>query len=487
MTDVLDRAKWDRRIYSSGWSDGSGEPIEVTDKATDERLAVVGAASPADVRRSAEAASADQPDWAETPGKDRARILRAAATILERREGEISELLVRETGSIAPKAAWEINYAIERLHATAGLCIQPYGELVAPAERGQLSIAQRVALGVVGQITPWNAPLALALRALAPAIAVGNAVLLKPDPQTPISGGLLLAEVFEEAGLPNGLIHVLPGGAEVGEAILLDPAVAMVTFTGSTRVGRRVGELAGGALKKVSLELGGNNAFIVLEDADVEAASSAGSFGSYFHQGQICMTAGRHLVHESVADEYREAIARRARALPVGNPHTDEVAIGPMINARQLARVDEIIEVSTAAGARVIAGGSHDGRYYAPTVLDGVAPDMPAFTEEIFGPVAPITTFASDDEALELANRTEYGLSAAIQTSNPARGLALARRLRAGMVHVNDQTVMDEPNAPVGGMGTSGNGGRFGSMAEWDEFTQWQWVTLRETTKSYPF
>jgi benzaldehyde dehydrogenase (NAD) len=487
MAGLLEQTEWEGRIYSGGFTEGSGGRLEVSDKATDEVLAVVGAASPADVRRAAEVARDAQTEWALTPGKERAGVLRRAAALLGERAEEVTSWIVRETGSIGPKAGWELEYAIERLHATAALCIQPYGELVAPAERGQTSIAQRLPVGVVGQITPWNAPLALALRALAPALALGNAVVLKPDPQTPICGGLLLASILEQAGLPEGLVHVLPGGAETGEAIVTDPLVAMVTFTGSSRVGRRVGQLAGGALKKVSLELGGNNAIIVLDDADVEAASSAGSFGSFFHQGQICMTAGRHLVHEPVADAYREALARRARALPVGNPHTDEVAIGPMINDRQLERVERIVAETTAAGARILAGGTRDGRYYPATVLDAVAPDTPAFTEEIFGPVAPITTFASEEEAIELANRTEYGLVAAIQTGNPARGLALARGLHAGMIHINDQTIADEPNAPLGGVGASGNGGRFGSMAEWDEFTQWQWVTIRDTPKTYPF
>jgi benzaldehyde dehydrogenase (NAD) len=487
MTGLLEQTEWEGRIYSGGWTEGSGGRLEVSDKATDEVLAVVGAASPADVRRAVEVARDAQPEWALTPGKERAGVLRRAAALLGEHAEEMTNWIVRETGSIGPKAGWELDYAIERLHATAGLCIQPYGELIAPAERGQTSIAQRLPVGVVGEITPWNAPLALALRALAPALALGNAVVLKPDPQTPICGGLLLASILEQAGLPEGLVHVLPGGAETGEAIVTDPLVAMVTFTGSSRVGRRVGQLAGRALKKVSLELGGNNAIIVLDDADVEAASSAGSFGSFFHQGQICMTAGRHLVHEPVADAYREALARRARALPVGNPHTDEVAIGPMINDRQLERVERIVAETTAAGARILAGGTREGRYYPATVLDAVAPDTPAFTEEIFGPVAPITTFASDEEAIELANRTEYGLVAAIQTGNPARGLALARRLHAGMIHINDQTIADEPNAPLGGVGASGNGGRFGSMAEWDEFTQWQWVTVRDTPNTYPF
>ena len=487
MTKVLEAASWQGRIFSGGWTAGGGAALEVLDKATDEVLAVVGSAAPEDVRRAGELATRAQRGWAPTPGKEKARILRRAAALLEERTEELTDWILRETGGIRPKAAFEINYAIDRLYATSALCTQSHGELVAPADPEQTSIAQRVPVGVVGQITPWNAPLALGMRALAPALALGNAVLLKPDPQTPVSGGFLIAEILEEAGLPEGLVHVLPGGPEIGESVVLDPSVTMVTFTGSSRVGRRVGELAGGALKRVSLELGGNNAIVILDDADIEVASSAGSFGSFFHQGQICMTAGRHLVHERVAAEYREAIARRARALPVGDPFTEEVAVGPMINRRQLDRVEEIVRGTEAAGAQVVAGGTHDGRYYQPTVIDGVRPEMPAFTEEIFGPVAPITIFSSDEEAIELVNRTEYGLSAAIQTRNPSRGLAIARRLRVGMVHVNDQTIADEPNAPVGGFGSSGNGGRFGSQAEWDEFTQWQWVTLRDRQREYPF
>src|SRR5712691_10798015 len=474
MTKVLEAARWEGRIFSGGWTTGAGGAIEVLDKATDEVLAVVGSAAPDDVRRAGETATRAQRVWALMPGKEKARILRRAADLFEERTDEITEWILRETGGIRPKA-------------TSALCTQPYGELIAPTDPDQTSIAQRVPIGVVGAITPWNAPLALGMRALAPALALGNAVLLKPDPQTPVSGGFLIAEILQAAGLPEGLFHVLPGGAETGEALVLDRSVTMVTFTGSSLVGRRVGQLAGGALKKVSLELGGNNAIVILDDADVEVASSAGSFGSFFHQGQICMSAGRHLVHERVAEEYREAIARRARALPVGDPFTEEVAVGPMINHRQLERVEEIVRGTEAAGARVVAGGTHDGRYYQPTVIDGVLPDMPAFTEEIFGPVAPITIFSSDDEAIELVNRSEYGLSAAISTSNPSRGLAIARRLRVGMVHINDQTIADEPNAPLGGFGISGNGGRFGSQAEWDEFTQWQWVTLRDKQREYPF
>jgi benzaldehyde dehydrogenase (NAD) len=263
--------------------------------------------------------------------------------------------------------------------------------------------------------------------------------------------------------------------------------VAMVSFTGSTATGRRVGELAGRHLKKVSLELGGNNAFIVLDDADVAVAASAGAWGSYLHQGQICLTAGRHLVHEAIADRYAKALCERAQALKVGNPAAEDVALGPIINQRQLDRVDRIVRDTVAAGARVRTGGTHDGLFYRKTVLEGVEPTMRAFTDEIFGPVAPITTFSTDEEVVELANRTEYGLVAGIHTRTMARGLRIANRLRTAMVHVNDQTVNDEAHVPFGGMGASGLGGRSGGEANLEEFTERRWIGIQRTAVEYPY
>jgi benzaldehyde dehydrogenase (NAD) len=263
--------------------------------------------------------------------------------------------------------------------------------------------------------------------------------------------------------------------------------VAMVAFTGSTAVGRKVGAAAGGSLKRVSLELGGNNALIVLDDADLEVASSAGAWGAFLHQGQVCMTAGRHIVLESVADEYLERLAKRADGLPVGDPFTEQVALGPLINERQLANVDRIVSETVAAGAEVRAGGTHDRLFYRPTVLAGVTAAMPAFREEIFGPVAPVVVVRDEDEAVAVANDTEYGLVAAVQTGSVSRGQTLARRLRTGIVHINDQTLNNDAYAPFGGTGASGNGARFGSQSSWDEFTQWQWVTSREEAHGFPF
>jgi benzaldehyde dehydrogenase (NAD) len=234
------------------------------------------------------------------------------------------------------------------------------------------------------------------------------------------------------------------------------------------------------------LELGGNSPLVVLDDADIEAASSAGAWGSFLHQGQICIAVSRHLVHESIVDAYTAALVERAEHLPVGNPATEEVALGPIINERQVQRVQRIVDETVGQGAKLLTGGTHDGLFYRPTVLGGVERTMTAFKEEIFGPVAPITTFADDAEAVELANGTEYGLAAAVQGSRE-RAAAVAEQLHAGMVHINDQTVNEEPPAPFGGLGCSSNGGHFGGVANLDLWTEWQWVTARDAATPFPF
>jgi benzaldehyde dehydrogenase (NAD) len=335
--------------------------------------------------------------------------------------------------------------------------------------------------------TPGTFPIVRAMRSRGPALARGNAVVLKSDPNTPVSGGVLIARVFEEAGLPEGVLHVLGGGAEVGQAIVEDPSIRMISFTGSTKTGRIVGEAAGRGLKRIVLELGGNSPLIVLADADVEAASSAGAWGSFLHQGQICLAVSRHLVHESIAEDYLAALAARAEHLPIGNPATTEVALGPIINEKQVERVQRIVDESVAAGASAMVGGTHDGLFYPATVLRDVRPEMAAFREEIFGPVAPVTVFSSDEEAVELANSTEYGLSAAVQSGSQANAAEVAECLQAGMVHINDQTVNEEPPAPFGGFKASSNGGHFGGVSQLELWTEWQWMTSREKAEPFPF
>ncbi|WP_067608958.1 aldehyde dehydrogenase family protein [Nocardiopsis listeri] len=459
---------------------------DVVEPATGEVLGSVGTADADDVRAAVTAAAAAQPGWAATAPAERGAILRRAAQFLERHSDDVVEWLVRESGSVPGKARYELGSVLDELWAAAALPTEPHGDLL-PDSPGRLSFARRQPLGVVAVISPWNVPLLLGMRALAPALALGNAVVLKPDENTPFSGGRVTEEIFAAAGLPEDVLRVVPGGAEAGRALVAAEEVSMVAFTGSTSVGRLIGAEAGGALKRVSLELGGNNAFVVLDDADVDAAVSAGAFGSFFHQGQVCMAAGRHIVLASVAEEYVEKLAARAERLTAGDPWRERADLGPIINAAQLERVDRIVRETIAAGADLRAGGTHRGPFYRPTVLAGVKPDMPAVTEEIFGPVAPVLVAADEDEAVALANRTEYGLTAAVQTGSAERGLALAERLSTGIVHVNGHTIDDNAFVPFGGRGASGNGSRHGARQSWEEFTQWRWLTVRSSAVASAF
>jgi benzaldehyde dehydrogenase (NAD) len=323
---------------------------------------------------------------------------------------------------------------------------------------------------------------------VAPALALGNSVLLKPDPRTSVTGGVLFAQLFAEAGLPDGVLHVLPGGVDTGEALVTEPMVRVVAFTGSTRAGRAVAQLAAQHLKRVHLELGGNSALLVLDDVDPDAASSVGAWGSFAHQGQVCMTAGRHLVQSGIADEYVAALAARADHLPVGDPTTGQVALGPVIDAGQRDKIHAMVTASVDEGARLAAGGTYEDLYYRPTVLDNVPLTSTAYSEEIFGPVAPVVRIDSVDDAIRLARETSYGLSLGILTRDVMRGLEIAEQIPSGLVHINDQTVNDEATIPFGGVLDSGTGGRLGgAAANIEAFTDTQWVTVRGTLPQYPF
>jgi benzaldehyde dehydrogenase (NAD) len=486
VESLLDESQWTGKIYSNGWVDGPTQ-IETIEPATGEVLATAGGGDAASIARAAASAAKAQRAWAATPFADRAAIVRRAGELMEQHRAELIHWLIRESGAIPPKADHEISASIGQLDTAAALTSEPLEVELPSMTPGRTSTARRAPLGVVGVITPWNFPYVLAMRSLGGALALGNAVVLKPDANTPVTGGVVIARLFEEAGLPEGVLHVIPGAGDVGQALVEDPHVRMISFTGSTATGRLVGEAAGRMLKRTLLEMGGNSPLVVLEDADITAASSAGAWGSFLHQGQICLSVSRHLVHESIVDDYTKALAERAGHLPVGNPATDEVALGPIINEKQLARVRRIVDESVEQGAKVIVGGTNDGLFFTPTVLGDVTREMPAFAEEIFGPVAPVISFRDDAEAVELANATEYGLSAAVQSGSVERASAIADQLRAGMVHINDQTVNEEPPAPFGGIGCSSNGGHFGGVANLELWTEWQWLTSREKAEPFPF
>ena len=473
-----------RRLTASPYDGGGTSPV--VEPATGAELAAIGVASVEDVARAAAAAAAAQKDWAARPPEERAAVLRKAGLLWQEHATEIEEWIVRETGSIPPKAQLETHIAANECFEASALPSYPHGDVLTSNDQ-RWSFARRFPVGVVSVIAPFNFPLILSIRAVAPALALGNAVLLKPDLRTAVSGGVSIVRIFDEAGLPEGLLHLLPGGVEIGEAVVTAPEVKVVAFTGSTAAGRAVGALAGRELKRVHLELGGNNALIVLPGADLAAAASAGAFGSFMHQGQICMTTGRHLVHESLAEDYLAALGEKASHLPVGDPHTGQVALGPIIDQKQLDRIDGIVKGSVEKGARLVAGGTHEGLFYSPTVLGDLTDDTPAWAEEVFGPVAPVRSFSTLDEAVALATANSYGLSLGI-LGDVGTAMDLADRIPSGKIHINEQTVSDEANAPFGGVGWSGNGSRIGGLeTNLDAFTDVQWLTMRSTIAPYPF
>ena len=459
---------------------------DVIEPATGQVMCKVGVANAQDMTVAITAAAAVQKAWVAVPPREKADVFRRAAALFQQHFDELALYATRETGAILPKGQHEIREAITICNLAAAMPLQSQGHVL-PSVQGRISMARRVPHGVVGVISPFNFPLILTIRAVAPALAAGNAVVIKPDTRTPVTGGLMIARIFAEAGLPKDLLQVLPGDAEAGEALVVDPLVPMIAFTGSPAVGRRIGELAGRHLKKVSLELGGANNLIILDDADLDIAASNAAWGAYLHQGQICMASNRILVHESIAAELTQRLVMKATHLPVGDGATGQVALGPLIDAKQRDRVHAMVQDSVKAGAKLEAGGTFDGLFYKPTVLSGVKPGIRVFDEETFGPVANIITYKTDEEAIALANNHTGSLASAVISKSVGRAMAIGQQLKSGMVHINDQTVNDDCVNPFGGPGIAGNGTSVGGPADWEEYTQWQWITIKDTAPMFPF
>ncbi|WP_284262608.1 aldehyde dehydrogenase family protein [Roseicyclus amphidinii] len=488
LAEFLDQSVWTGKVYIDGWNDGTGGTEAVTAPADGALVGTIGRATARDLARAAASAAAAQPAWEATAPEERAAILNRAADILQANADELIPWIIRESGSIPPKAGIEIEHSAGFLRAAAEAALEPR-VLALKSVDGREAEEQliRVAHGVVGVISPFNFPLILSIRAIAAALATGNAVVHKPDPRTPISGGVMIARAFEDAGLPSGLLHIVPGGAEVGAAMCADPNIAMVSFTGSPEVGSRVGEACGRNLKKVQLELGGKNALIVMDDADLDIAASNAAWGTWLHQGQICMATGLILAPVAKAAMLAEMLATKAHHLPVGNPAMDACALGPLIVEAEAKRIEAIVEDAVAKGATLHVGGKAKGTMFPATVLSGVKPGMRAFEEEIFGPVAVVVAYTDEAQAVELANMSDFGLVGSVIGSDVARAKALGMRLKVGHLHINDQTVTASPIAPFGGRGRSGNGSRISGPAIWEEFTQYVWVTTKPAATPYPF
>jgi acyl-CoA reductase-like NAD-dependent aldehyde dehydrogenase len=368
------------------------------------------------------------------------------------------------------------------LRQAAALGYAPLGQIIPSDHPGTLAMGLRKPVGVVAAIAPWNAALILSARSIAAPLALGNTVVLKPSEFSPVAGGLLWGEVFAAAGLPAGILNIVthaPGeAAPIGDELVENPAVRRINFTGSTETGRRLAEAAGRHLKRVVLELGGLNPMIVLDDADLDYAVNASTFGAFLHQGQICMSARRIYVERGIADAFTTRLAEKARTLKVGNPAEHDTIIGPLINESALSMVSGRVDDAVAKGAKVLAGGEAVGPCYQATVITDVPADSDFAKFETFGPVVAVEVVDSAEDAVARANDTAYGLSAGIFTSDTDRGFQLAQRIDSGIVHVNDQSVGDEPQMPFGGVKDSG-WGRFGGQAVVEEFTELRWITVQ--------
>lgn len=471
-----------RRLFIDGEFVGSdGDTLPVTDKASGAVIGESVVATDRDVDRAVAGAVAAQREWYATPATERAAILRRGGAILERETGRFQDILIREGGAVGPKAHGEIGASVIEFFQAAELATTPLGEIIPSGQRGRVNIVERRPVGVVGLITAWNAPVHIAMRVLAPALALGNAVVLKPAPETPFTGGLMLAEVLAEAGLPSGVVQVLTGGP-AGAALVTHPQVDMIHFTGSEDTGRRINVAAAPLLKRVALELGGNNASIVLADADVALAARCGAGSSFGHQGQVCIATGRHIVLADVAHEYIAALSAEAAKLTVGDPYTSQVDLGPMVSTRQVDKALAMVASSVDLGARVVQGGTADSVFLRPTVVDRVRPGMPLHDEEVFAPIAPVTVVDSVDEALKIVNGTRFGLSTSVFSRDLDKAWNVADRVRSGMVHVNDGTAMHESHVPFGGTAASGLGDDLGGRANIDLLTERRWTSLQRNT-----
>src|SRR5216110_794620 len=460
-----------RQFIGGKWVPASnGATYDDHDPFNGDTVATIPASNREDARKAVEAAASAFPAWWKTPPGEKQRLFLKAADILERRQMEVVGLLASETGCTFGFGMFQTIFTPNLLRQVASLPYQPTGEILPADLPGAFYMGIRQPVGVVAGLAPWNAPLILSLRAIAAAI--------------------VYAEIFEEAGFPAGVFNVVthaPGQAEpVVDEFMENPKVRRISFTGSTKTGRLLAQKAARNLKRMVLELSGQNPLIVLADADLEYAVNATAFGTFLHQGQICMSARKIIVERPIAKEFTERLIAKTKSLKVGSPAEMDTIIGPLINKQALDQVRSRVDEAVSHGAKVLTGGKAQGACYEPTLLSDVPADVTMSRDETFGPVATITVVDDADEAVKLANETTYGLAAGILTRDADRALALAERIEAGIVHINDQPVNDEPQVPFGGVKDSGYG-RFGGMEAAHEFTEMRWVTVQSQGRPFPF
>ncbi|MER5465217.1 aldehyde dehydrogenase family protein [Streptomyces sp. NPDC002668] len=470
------------------WRPGSGSWDIIDFNPYDgEKLASIPVATAVEVDQAYRAAERAQEGWAATNPYTRRLVFERALRVIEDREQEITETIIAELGGTHLKAAFELHLAKEFLREAVQLALRPEGRILPSPTDGKENRVYRLPVGVVGVISPFNFPFLLSIKSVAPALALGNAVVLKPHQNTPICGGSLVAKVFEEAGLPAGLLNVvITDIAEIGDALIAHPVPKAISFTGSDKVGQHVATVCAANFKRAILELGGNSALIVLDDADVDYAVDAAVFSRFVHQGQVCMAANRILVDRKVEKEFTEKFVAKVRTLKVGDPSDPQTHIGPLINSTQADAVTSLVEQTVEGGATALLRGSAEGNLVGPSVLTGLADDSPILSQEIFGPVALVVPFDGEDEAVRIANDTPYGLSGAVHTGDIERGVRIAHRINTGMIHINDSTVHDEPIVPFGGEKHSGSG-RLNGESMIEAFTTQKWISVQHGRSQFPF
>ncbi len=490
-TDTAGAVTARKQLIGGAWLDAAdGRTFEVLDPYTRDVVATAPASGTADARRAIEAAASAFEGWAATPPGQRQQGFLKAADLLDARHDEIADALIRESGASFGFAMFQLHFVPGLFRQAAGAAYLPIGQVIPSDVPGTTAMGMRRPVGVVGAIAPWNAALILSARSITAPLVFGNTVVLKPSEESPWVGGLLWGEIFEEAGLPPGVLNIVTHApqeaAAIGDELISNPSVRRINFTGSTATGRHIAEAAGRHLKRVVLELGGQNPLIVLDDADLDYAVNASAFGAYLHSGQICMSTRRILVERGVSDDFISRLTTKTAALGYGDPKVPQNVVGPLINPAAAKMVKGRIDDAVTAGATLLAGGGLDGSVVQPTLLTGVPDDTDLARHETFGPVAVVEVVDDAAAAVRRANETSYGLSAGIITSDPDRGMALAGQIDAGIVHVNDQTVGDEPQMPFGGVKDSG-WGRFGGAFAMEEFTEMRWITVQSGSRHFPF
>ena len=451
----------------------------------DEVVGVFPRSGAADVDDAVQAAAAALPDWRRTPWPARGEIILRAAQVLERDKESLARLMTREMGKVLAEARGDTQEAIDMGKFIAGEGRRAFGETVPSELRDKWAMTMRQPLGVVGCITPWNFPIAIPSWKIFPALMAGNTVVFKPAEDTPACA-LRFVEALEEAGLPAGVVNIVFGfGEDCGEAVVRHPGVRAISFTGSAEVGRHIAEVCGSMLKRSSLELGGKNAIVVLDDADVELAVDGALWGAFGTSGQRCTASSRLVVQRGALDGFTAHLSERAAALRVGDGLRDDVEVGPVVNEKQLRRVHGYTEVGVAEGAKLLLGGeiARDGQlaegwFYKPTIFGGVAASMRVAQEEIFGPTTVILPVDSVDEALAVANGTRYGLSASVYTRDVRTAFRCVNELEAGIVYVNAPTIGAEIQLPFGGIKDTGNGHREAGRQALDEFSEWKSIYI---------